>query len=89
MKPIEPICPHCGKLMIKVSGGLTCIDGHTRILPVREFEDRSVLPTKHSHCERMVQVPLSYRSLAAICDYHERYGLGGGASRRSGHGSST
>lgn len=72
MKPIEPNCPHCGKLMIKVSGGLTCMEGHTRILPVQEFEDTTVLPTMHGHCEKMVQIPLSYKSLGAIYNYYSR-----------------
>jgi hypothetical protein len=74
MEPIEPNCPVCGKLLVKVSSGLTCIEGHTKILPVAEFEDVSVMPTKHSHCERIIQIPLRYKSLAAIYHFHLRAG---------------
>jgi hypothetical protein len=72
MNKIEPTCEVCGKRLVKVASGLLCIEGHGRILPNDEFTDRNVLPSDHSHCERMIQIPLSVKSLGAIYKYRLR-----------------
>jgi hypothetical protein len=74
MNKIEPTCEVCGKRLVKVASGLLCIEGHGRILPNDEFTDRNVLPSDHSQCERMIQIPLSIKSLGAILNYRNRHG---------------
>lgn len=73
MNKIEPTCDECGKRLIKVASGMLCVEGHGRILPIDEFSDRNVMPTDHSKCERMIQIPLSIRSLGAIINFHNRH----------------
>lgn len=74
MKAIEPTCCECGKRLVKVGSGLLCIEGHGRIMPIDELMDATEVPVDHSRCERMVQIPLSYRSISAILNYHNRVG---------------
>lgn len=73
MEAIEPTCCECGKRLVKAGSGLLCIEGHGRIIPIDELMDATEVPVDHSKCERIVQIPISLRSLGAIYNFHMRH----------------